>query len=63
MAIYVKSIISIKAGYIMELSLCKLKLGSYIGSKQGHQAFSEFTDQVNAAKKYQPILRFSAAIA
>ena len=47
----------------MELSLYKLKLNSYIGSKQGHKAFSEFTDQVDAAKKYQPILRFSAAIA
>lgn len=35
----------------MELSLYKLKLGSYIGSKQGHQAFSEFIDQVDAAKE------------
>lgn len=35
----------------MELSLYKLNLGSYIGSKLGHQAFSEFTDQVDVAKE------------
>ncbi len=47
---FVKPILRIEDRHVMDISLYKLKLDSYIGSKQGHQAFSAITDQVDTVK-------------